>query len=108
MSNSSLSIKCPHCRSYAATRTSREITAVYREIYLQCSNFECGHTFKAAFHVVGTISPSAMPDPKIAIPMLTIANRRASPLELPAVAASNDDMAPAANEDHPPVQFGQR
>lgn len=93
MSNSTLSIKCPHCKSKAATRTSREITPVYRELYLQCSNIDCGHTYKAALSVVATVSPSAMPDPRIVIPM---APKR--PLPGQKVAPANDDERVAAND----------
>ena len=36
----------------------------------QCSNVECGHTFKAGFEIIATISPSAMPNPAIVLPMV--------------------------------------
>lgn len=98
--SSTLSIKCPHCRSAATTRTSREITPVYREVYFSCSNFECGHTYKAALSIVATISPSAMPDPRVVIPMAPQRPRPSAPAIIPA----NDDdrvAAKAANDDQP-------
>jgi hypothetical protein len=36
----------------------------------QCSNVDCGHTFKAGFEIIATISPSAMPNPAIVLPMV--------------------------------------
>lgn len=59
-------IICPHCKSTAIIRTSKDMTALTRELRLQCSNVECGHTFVAIVETVRTISPSATPDPLIA------------------------------------------
>ncbi len=57
---------CPHCKSAAHIRTSKAITALTREIRLQCTNVECGHTFVAMLETVRTIRPSGIPDPLIA------------------------------------------
>ncbi len=94
MNISTLSIRCPHCKAKAATRSSREITPIYREVYLACSNVLCGHTYKASIAVVSTISPSAIPDPAIAIPFAEITRARG----LLGVAA-NDDVLPANDTD---------
>lgn len=59
-------MKCPHCHSPAAIRTSRELSALLREGYYQCSNVVCGHTFKVLVEVVKTLSPASHPDPVIA------------------------------------------
>ena len=59
---------CPHCGSRASTRTSTRMSPLCGIATYQCSNVECGHTFKAAFEIVGTISPSAMPNPAIVLP----------------------------------------
>jgi hypothetical protein len=59
-------MKCPHCQSAATVRTSREVSALVREVYYQCNNVVCGHTFKATVEIVKTLSPAACPDPRIA------------------------------------------
>lgn len=58
---------CPHCKSVATIRTSKDMTALTRELRVQCSNVECGHTFVAIVETVRTISPSATPDPLITL-----------------------------------------
>lgn len=55
-------ITCPHCKSRALIRSSRELSALVREAYCQCTNLACGHTFKIVVEAVQTISPSAVPD----------------------------------------------
>lgn len=57
---------CPHCLSLAPIRTSRPLSRMVKEVYCQCSNVACGHTFKAMVEITMTISPSAFPDPAVA------------------------------------------
>ena len=59
---------CPHCGARASTRASTRMSALTGHAYYACSNIDCGHTFKAAFEIVGTISPSALPNPAIVLP----------------------------------------
>ncbi|AXV85631.1 ogr/Delta-like zinc finger family protein [Ralstonia solanacearum] len=59
-------IHCPHCASVAHIRTSRPVSRFTRELYCQCSNLACGHTFVALTEVVRTLSPSNTPDPEVA------------------------------------------
>lgn len=59
---------CPHCGGVAASRTTRELSPLTREIYIQCLNFECGHTWKSFLSIVATIVPSQIPNPKVFIP----------------------------------------
>lgn len=61
---------CPHCGSRASTRTSTRMSPLCGIATYQCSNVECGHTFKAGFEIIATISPSAMPNPAIMLPMV--------------------------------------
>lgn len=63
-----MAFKCPHCGETAYTRTSRMMSLVTREAYYQCSNIECGATFKSYEQIFSQISPSAMPNPEIHIP----------------------------------------
>lgn len=60
---------CPHCRSVSIARSSNVLTVTSRDLFYQCSNVHCGHTFRAVLEVNCTISPSAMPDPMVIIPM---------------------------------------
>lgn len=59
---------CPHCGARASTRSSTRMSVLTGHAFYACSNVDCGHTFKAAFEIVGTISPSAMPNPAIVLP----------------------------------------
>lgn len=61
-----MKINCPHCSSVANIRSSRRVTRFTRELYCQCSNLECGHTFVALTEVVRTLAPSNTPDPEVA------------------------------------------
>ena len=38
-------VLCPHCDCVGHKRTSRAITKQHRQIYYQCSNVMCGHTW---------------------------------------------------------------
>ena len=62
---------CPHCQEHAYTRTSLLMTNTSRETIFQCRNFECGHVFSAVTEINRTISPSAIPNPAVVLPMST-------------------------------------
>lgn len=59
---------CPHCLLPAICRTSRSVTRTMRELYFQCTNYRCGHTWKSILAVAHTIVPSAEPDPHLFLP----------------------------------------
>lgn len=61
-----MKINCPHCSSVALIRTSRPVSRFTRELYCQCSNLNCAHTFVALTEVVRTLAPSNTPDPEVA------------------------------------------
>ena len=63
------SISCPHCGADTTIRSSRAMSSLSRQQYLQCSNVECSHTFVATTEVTHTIVPSALPNPKVQLPM---------------------------------------
>lgn len=69
-------MRCPHCESLAVTRTSQQITNLTRESYFACSNTECGHVFVAVTEVNRTVSPSAIPNPKVRLPLSAHVRRR--------------------------------
>ena len=62
-----MKINCPHCSSVALIRTSRPVSRFTRELYCQCSNLNCAHTFVALTEVVRTLAPSNTPDPEVAL-----------------------------------------
>lgn len=62
-------LPCPHCKTTPHRRTSRQITETYREIYYQCRNMACGHTWKASETYDYGIVPSGISDPKIDLPL---------------------------------------
>uniref|UniRef100_Q46Z75 Phage transcriptional activator, Ogr/Delta n=2 Tax=Cupriavidus TaxID=106589 RepID=Q46Z75_CUPPJ len=61
-----MKMNCPHCGAMAHIRTSRSVSRMTRELYCQCTNLICGHTFVGLVEVVRTLSPSSNPDPEIA------------------------------------------
>lgn len=60
---------CPHCAWGAVVRTSRRLSPLFYEQRLTCTNPDCGHTFVASLIIERTISPSAMPNPAIKLPI---------------------------------------
>ncbi len=65
-----LRMRCPHCSAPATCRDSESMSLLLKELIFVCSNFsECGHTFVANLEVVRTLSPSAIPNPEICIPL---------------------------------------
>lgn len=62
-------LRCPHCGCVGRRRTSREITPTHREIYYQCSNLFCGHAWRASEHYDWGLTPSAIPNPKVDLPL---------------------------------------
>lgn len=75
---------CPHCGSKSNIRSSRSVTRMTRELYCQCTNLDCGHTFASLVEVVRTLSPSSIPDPDIA---RQLAGRSANAAPMPEQAA---------------------
>ncbi|WP_348635837.1 ogr/Delta-like zinc finger family protein [Cupriavidus sp. AcVe19-1a] len=61
-----MKMNCPHCGAVAHIRSSRTVSRMTRELYCQCTNLTCGHTFVGLVEVVRTLSPSSNPDPEIA------------------------------------------
>jgi len=67
--SNALRISCPHCGSKAAIRTSKEVSLITRELYFQCTNHECGHTWTSLLSAIRTIVPSQLPNPAVFIPL---------------------------------------
>ncbi len=66
---------CPHCKDMAYTRSSQQLTGTSRETIFACRNPECGHTFTAVTEINRTLSPSAIPDPRVVLPLSTHVQR---------------------------------
>ena len=66
---------CPHCKSPGNRRSSREVTITFREIFYVCRNPVCGHTWKASLTYDYGLSPSAIPDPAVNLPV-RVADRK--------------------------------
>ncbi|MGA4081133.1 ogr/Delta-like zinc finger family protein [Ralstonia nicotianae] len=63
-----MKLTCPHCAARMHIRTSRAVSLLSRELYLQCPNVECAYTCKAILSAVHTIAPSIKPNPKAYLP----------------------------------------
>ncbi len=70
---------CPHCESKAEIRTSKAISEISREIYFQCTNPECGHTWASLLSAIRTIVASRIPNPKVFIPLSDKTGTTATP-----------------------------
>ncbi len=70
--------KCPHCLSPAKTRSSKMESRLVTRRYLQCQNYECGHTYVALEEIVHSITPSANPDPELMLEVRNATTKMAS------------------------------
>lgn len=64
-----IGMNCPHCGTRADVSTSLEVSRTMREAYFKCRNLACGHTWMARLEAVRTISPSALADPGVNLPI---------------------------------------
>ena len=77
-------LKCPHCQSPMRHRTTRALTPLISETYHVCRNDDCGFKCKAIVEVVGCLHQAIMPNPAIALPMITRQRCEQQPVEEPA------------------------
>lgn len=87
---------CPHCTSPTTFRTSRQITAVFRETRLSCSNDDCGWKGVASLIIERTIVQSAIPDPRIELVIVPPRVSRRGVSDIPAP-ANDDETLPSAS-----------
>lgn len=85
---------CPHCEHQAYTRTSLKLTNTSRETIFVCRNFYCGHVFSAVTEINRTISPSAIPNPMVILPMSSHLNRKLLQSQLDTMPSSQFDGRP--------------
>lgn len=64
-----LGMNCPHCGTWSTVRNSEYYAPLVRAVFFQCRQLHCGHTWKAHLEVIHTITPSAVPNPNINIPL---------------------------------------
>lgn len=69
MANTRNQNNCPHCGSKVIIRHSHIENALLKTLYGQCQNLECGWTGRAHMEWAATISPSAMPNPEVMLPL---------------------------------------
>ena len=60
---------CPHCGAPSKIRSSRQITTAYAEQLRWCENPLCGHIWIDSVEALRTLSPSAIPNHEINIPL---------------------------------------
>jgi len=89
---------CPHCKGRMRTITSRQLSDLVKEIYLDCMNVECGHRCVAQLGIVRTLVPSLIPSPAVALP---IVERRPNDIIVPA-GKPNAVGAPSPSSSTPP------
>jgi len=62
-------VMCPHCEAVTTIQKTRQLSNVCREITCHCTNEFCGCVFVASITPVRVLSPSAIPDPTVFIPL---------------------------------------
>ena len=60
-----MKIRCPNCRAVATVRSSKDLTPLYRELRLQCTDMECGGTYVGSFTIDRMIVPSQKPNARV-------------------------------------------
>lgn len=60
---------CPHCKTRMVTRTSRPLSLLSGEEYLQCPNVHCAYTCHVLSSITHTIAPSINPNPLVFVPV---------------------------------------
>ena len=58
-------IDCPHCGGPLRTRSNREVTPTYRQLYLICPNLDCHATFGASLTIEHQVAQSLCPNPAV-------------------------------------------
>ncbi len=64
-----VSMRCPHCQSRAQARTSKALSSTMREITYACRNHECAFVWVATLEATRVISPSAVPNTEVQLPL---------------------------------------
>ncbi len=78
MSGSVYKLKCPDCQQAMRVRNSVGQHLLLRSIYFQCTNVNCGSTYRGQMEITHVISPSACPNPEINLPVADATIRQAA------------------------------
>lgn len=70
-------LNCPHCGHPGNIRSSDTVSSLIRRHYVICSNFECGHAWRATTEADMTLSPSATPNTTVMLPLASHVRRDA-------------------------------
>lgn len=74
-------LKCGHCGNSVRIRTSDGAHVCLRTLFLQCTNEQCGATYRGTLEVTHQYSPSGKPNPGFELPtpsrVLKMQDRRA-------------------------------
>lgn len=62
-------LPCPDCGSPCKIRTSEQMSKLTRAYKYQCTNVDCGGCYGATMEINRIISTSAIPDPKLNLPV---------------------------------------
>lgn len=89
---------CPHCGTRMRTITSRQLSPLVREIYLDCMNVDCCHRCVAQLGLVRTLVPSLIPDAQVSLP---IVERRANDIlvSVAGVSATSENPSPPSSDN---------
>lgn len=60
---------CPHCGFRGRIRSSKQVTGQHRDMYYQCVNLFCSHSWRASLAYEYGIVPSGIPNPKVDLPL---------------------------------------
>lgn len=69
--------RCPHCNKFGTVRNSEQQSPTVTYLYVQCTNIECGHTWRMDAAASLTLSPSARPRNDVLIPFSPYVRRGA-------------------------------
>lgn len=84
---------CPHCQGRMRTITSKRLSALVREIYVDCMNVDCSFRGVIQMGFVRTLVPSLTPSAEVRLP---IVERRANDIIVPAAQSGAGELPPAS------------
>lgn len=67
---------CPDCGTRLRVRNSIGMNELLREVYMECMNISCGATFSGHLEITHRLSPPAIANPRISLPVADSAIRR--------------------------------
>lgn len=62
-------LRCPHCNSVSTILTSEAVSSTVTRHYVVCKNIDCGHSWRATTEADITLSPSAIPNAMVVLPL---------------------------------------